>query len=164
MGMTGVRLRLRLDGSDNSNDFWRLVDSSDIQPIGTCEKNGDMLQPPLGERRRSQSEEVVLLCAAQVKHKGNLKCWRQTNKSREMTVLAVKKYKINKIKIRSVQKKELSSTELTRVCKKSSGRIFQILAAETVHSILTPAEVPPHFVHVGPTCQRRILMLNHGET
>lgn len=50
MGLTGVRLRLRLDGSDNSNDFWRLVDSSDIQPIGTCEKNGDMLQPPLGER------------------------------------------------------------------------------------------------------------------
>ncbi|CAB1323707.1 unnamed protein product [Coregonus sp. 'balchen'] len=48
MGMTGVRLRLRLDGSDNTNDFWRLVDSSDIQPIGTCEKNGDMLQPPLG--------------------------------------------------------------------------------------------------------------------
>ena len=50
MGLTGVRLRLRLDGSDNSNDFWRLVDSSDIQPIGTCEKNGDMLQPPLGEK------------------------------------------------------------------------------------------------------------------
>lgn len=50
MGLTGVRLRLRLDGSDNSNDFWRLVDSSDIQPIGTCEKNGDMLQPPLGKR------------------------------------------------------------------------------------------------------------------
>lgn len=48
MGMMGVRLRLRLDGSDNTNDFWRLVDSSDIQPIGTCEKNGDMLQPPLG--------------------------------------------------------------------------------------------------------------------
>lgn len=50
MGLTGVRLRLRLDGSDNSNDFWRLVDSLDIQPIGTCEKNGDMLQPPLGEK------------------------------------------------------------------------------------------------------------------
>lgn len=53
MGLTGVRLRLRLDGSDNSNDFWRLVDSSDIQPIGTCEKKGDMLQPPLGKRARS---------------------------------------------------------------------------------------------------------------
>ena len=50
MGMMGTRLRLRLDGSDNTNDFWRLVDSSDIQPIGTCERKGDMLQPPLGER------------------------------------------------------------------------------------------------------------------
>lgn len=49
MGMMGTRLRLRLDGSDNTNDFWRLVDSLDIQPIGTCERNGDMLQPPLGE-------------------------------------------------------------------------------------------------------------------
>lgn len=55
MGLTGVRLRLRLDGSDNSNDFWRLVDSSDIQPIGSCEKNGDMLQPPLGETPVSTS-------------------------------------------------------------------------------------------------------------
>lgn len=50
MGMMGIRLRLRLDGSDNTNDFWRLIDSSDIQPIGTCERNGDMLQPPLGQR------------------------------------------------------------------------------------------------------------------
>lgn len=55
MGLTGVRLRLRLDGSDNSNDFWRLVDSSDIQPIGTCEKNGDMLQPPLGKTVGTQA-------------------------------------------------------------------------------------------------------------
>lgn len=49
MGMMGIRLRLRLDGSDNTNDFWRLIDSSEIQPIGTCERNGDMLQPPLGK-------------------------------------------------------------------------------------------------------------------
>uniref|UniRef100_A0A8C1SH31 SCML2 n=1 Tax=Cyprinus carpio TaxID=7962 RepID=A0A8C1SH31_CYPCA len=48
MGLMGVRLRLRLDGSDSTNDFWRLVDSADIQPIGSCEKKGDMLQPPLG--------------------------------------------------------------------------------------------------------------------
>ena len=58
MGLTGVRLRLRLDGSDNSNDFWRLVDSSDIQPIGTCEKNGDMLQPPLGKTVRGGGTEA----------------------------------------------------------------------------------------------------------
>lgn len=61
MGLTGVRLRLRLDGSDNSNDFWRLVDSSDIQPIGTCEKNGDMLQPPLGFRMNASSWPMFLL-------------------------------------------------------------------------------------------------------
>ncbi|CAN9500240.1 unnamed protein product [Ophioblennius macclurei] len=61
MGLTGVRLRLRLDGSDNSNDFWRLIDSSDIQPIGTCEKNGDMLQPPLGFRMNASSWPMFLL-------------------------------------------------------------------------------------------------------
>lgn len=49
VGLTGSRLRLRLDGSDNKNDFWRLVDSSEIQPIGSCEKKGGMLQPPLGQ-------------------------------------------------------------------------------------------------------------------
>lgn len=48
VGVLGPRLRLRLDGSDNKNDFWRLVDSNEIHPIGHCEKNGGMLQPPLG--------------------------------------------------------------------------------------------------------------------
>lgn len=60
MGLTGVRLRLRLDGGDNSNDFWRLVDSSDIQPIGTCEKNADMLQPPLGKKVRGRGFEAMM--------------------------------------------------------------------------------------------------------
>lgn len=44
----GPRLRLRLDGGDNKNDFWRLVDSSEINVVGHCEKIGGMLQPPLG--------------------------------------------------------------------------------------------------------------------
>lgn len=48
IAVLGPRLRIRLDGSDNQNDFWRLVDSSDIRPIGHCERNGGMLQPPLG--------------------------------------------------------------------------------------------------------------------
>ncbi|KAJ3598790.1 hypothetical protein NHX12_032754 [Muraenolepis orangiensis] len=61
MGLTGTRLRLRLDGSDNTNDFWRLVDSADIQPIGTCEKKGDMLQPPLGFRMNASSWPMFLL-------------------------------------------------------------------------------------------------------
>ena len=45
----GSRLRLRLDGGDDKNDFWRLVDSGDIHPIGYSEKHGGMLQPPLGK-------------------------------------------------------------------------------------------------------------------
>ncbi|XP_003226959.2 polycomb protein SCMH1 isoform X1 [Anolis carolinensis] len=61
VGLTGVRLRLRLDGSDNKNDFWRLVDSAEIQPIGNCEKNGGMLQPPLGFRLNASSWPMFLL-------------------------------------------------------------------------------------------------------
>ncbi|XP_076136620.1 polycomb protein SCMH1 isoform X1 [Alosa pseudoharengus] len=61
VGLTGARLRLRLDGSDNKNDFWRLVDSSEIQPIGSCEKNGGMLQPPLGFRLNASSWPMFLL-------------------------------------------------------------------------------------------------------
>ncbi|XP_053397453.1 sex comb on midleg-like protein 2 isoform X1 [Mercenaria mercenaria] len=51
----GSRLRLRLDGSDNKNDFWRLVDSSDLHPIGHSEKHGGLLQPPLGFRMNPSS-------------------------------------------------------------------------------------------------------------
>ncbi|CAL8248836.1 unnamed protein product [Lota lota] len=61
VGLTGSRLRLRLDGSDNKNDFWRLVDSAEIQPIGNCEKNGGMLQPPLGFRLNASSWPMFLL-------------------------------------------------------------------------------------------------------
>ncbi|XP_018103964.1 scm polycomb group protein like 2 S homeolog isoform X1 [Xenopus laevis] len=61
IGITGARLRLRLDGSDDKNDFWRLVDSCDIQQIGTCEKKGDMLQPPLGFRMNASSWPMFLL-------------------------------------------------------------------------------------------------------
>ncbi|XP_031226349.1 sex comb on midleg-like protein 2 isoform X2 [Mastomys coucha] len=61
IGITGARLRLRLDGSDNKNDFWRLVDSSDIQPVGTCEQGGDLLQPPLGYRMNTLSWPMFLL-------------------------------------------------------------------------------------------------------
>ncbi|XP_030748827.1 polycomb protein Scm [Sitophilus oryzae] len=57
----GPRLRLRLDGSDNKNDFWRLVDSSEIHQIGHCEKSGGMLQPPLGFRMNASSWPMFLL-------------------------------------------------------------------------------------------------------
>ncbi|XP_050997720.1 sex comb on midleg-like protein 2 [Acomys russatus] len=61
IGTAGARLHLRLDGSDNKNDFWRLVDSSDIQPIGTCEQRGDILQPPLGYRMNVTSWPMFLV-------------------------------------------------------------------------------------------------------
>ncbi|KAL0276404.1 UNVERIFIED_CONTAM: hypothetical protein PYX00_003990 [Menopon gallinae] len=57
----GPRLRLRLDGSDNKNDFWRLVDSCEIHPIGYCEKHNGMLQPPLGFRMNASSWPMFLL-------------------------------------------------------------------------------------------------------
>ncbi|VVC24666.1 Hypothetical protein CINCED_3A010260 [Cinara cedri] len=50
VGVVGPRIRLRLDGGDNKNDFWRLVDSSELKPVGYTEKKGGMLQPPLGFR------------------------------------------------------------------------------------------------------------------
>lgn len=55
VGVLGSRLRLRLDGSDNTNDFWRLVDSNEIHPIGYCRENGIMLHPPLGYRMNASS-------------------------------------------------------------------------------------------------------------
>ena len=47
-GVQGPRVRLRLDGSDTKNDFWKMVDDSELHEIGHCEKNGGMLQPPMG--------------------------------------------------------------------------------------------------------------------
>lgn len=61
INVLGPRLRLRLDGSDNKNDFWRLVDSGEIHPIGHCEKSGGMLQPPLGFRMNASSWPMFLL-------------------------------------------------------------------------------------------------------
>lgn len=57
----GPRIRLRLDGGDNKNDFWQLVDSSAIHPIGHCELNGGMLQPPLGFRMNASSWPMFLM-------------------------------------------------------------------------------------------------------
>lgn len=55
VGTLGARLRLRLDGGDNKNDFYRLVDSNEIHPVGHCKRGGGMLQPPLGFRRNASS-------------------------------------------------------------------------------------------------------------
>lgn len=60
INVLGSRLKLRLDGSDNKNDFWRLVDSSEIKPYGECVANGGMLQPPLGFRMNASSWPAFL--------------------------------------------------------------------------------------------------------
>ena len=48
IGVQGPRVRLRLDGSDTKNDFWKMVDDAELHEIGHCEKKGGMLQPPIG--------------------------------------------------------------------------------------------------------------------
>lgn len=53
----GPRLKLRLDGGDNKNDFWRLVDSSEINVVGTVMEEGGMLQPPLGKDEFPQKKK-----------------------------------------------------------------------------------------------------------
>ena len=35
--LQGARVRLRLDGSDTKNDFWKMVDDSELHEIGHCE-------------------------------------------------------------------------------------------------------------------------------
>lgn len=61
ISVLGSRLRIRLDGSDNQNDFWRLVDSNEIHEIGHCERNGGMLQPPLGYNKNVNGWQSFLM-------------------------------------------------------------------------------------------------------
>lgn len=61
ISVLGSRLRIRLDGSDNQNDFWRLVDSSEINPIGTCQDNDGQLQPPLGYAKNVNGWQTFLI-------------------------------------------------------------------------------------------------------
>lgn len=61
INVLGSRLRIRLDGGDNQNDFWRLVDSNEIHPIGYCERNGGMLQPPLGYAKNVNGWQAFLV-------------------------------------------------------------------------------------------------------
>lgn len=46
--MSGSRIRLRLDGTDDRNDFWLMVDSDLIHPYGYTSKQNRKIQPPLG--------------------------------------------------------------------------------------------------------------------
>uniref|UniRef100_A0A8C0BIQ2 SAM domain-containing protein n=1 Tax=Buteo japonicus TaxID=224669 RepID=A0A8C0BIQ2_9AVES len=44
----GYRMRLHFDGYPECYDFWVNVDSSDIHPVGWCEKTSHKLLPPKG--------------------------------------------------------------------------------------------------------------------
>ena len=48
IGSSGSRIRLRLDGSDSKNDFWKMTDCSELHEVGYCQSKGGMLQPPVG--------------------------------------------------------------------------------------------------------------------
>lgn len=61
INVLGSRLRIRLDGSDNQNDFWRLVDSNEIHAVGHCERTGEMMQPPLGYAKNVNSWQTFVV-------------------------------------------------------------------------------------------------------
>ena len=46
--VSGPRIRLRLDGTDDRNDFWLMCDSELIHPFQYSFKNGRKISPPLG--------------------------------------------------------------------------------------------------------------------
>ena len=43
------KLLIHFDGWGNEYDYWCEVDSSDIHPIGWCQRNGKELQRPKGK-------------------------------------------------------------------------------------------------------------------
>ncbi len=46
--VSGSRIRLRLDGTDDRNDFWLMVDSDLIHAYGYTARQNRKIQPPLG--------------------------------------------------------------------------------------------------------------------
>ncbi|KAK3932781.1 Polycomb protein SCMH1 [Frankliniella fusca] len=99
VGILGPRLRLRLDGSDNKNDFWRLVDSNEIHPIGHCEKGGGMLQPPLGFRMNASMWPQFLMKTLSMAEMAPIKAFK-----REPPVPAGNFFKVG-MKLEAVDKK-----------------------------------------------------------
>ncbi|NXL50808.1 LMBL3 protein, partial [Podilymbus podiceps] len=62
----GYRIRLRFDGYPDCYDFWVNADSSDIHPVGWCEKTGHKLHPPKGYKDEEFSWPSYLkACKAQ---------------------------------------------------------------------------------------------------
>ncbi|XP_042748590.1 lethal(3)malignant brain tumor-like protein 3 isoform X3 [Lagopus leucura] len=62
----GYRIRLHFDGYSDCYDFWVNADSSDIHPVGWCEKTGHKLHPPKGYKEEEFSWPSYLkACKAQ---------------------------------------------------------------------------------------------------
>ncbi|NXN97123.1 LMBL3 protein, partial [Rhinopomastus cyanomelas] len=62
----GYRIRLHFDGYPDCFDFWVNADSSDIHPVGWCEKTGHKLHPPKGYKEEEFSWPSYLKsCKAQ---------------------------------------------------------------------------------------------------
>ncbi|KAM6406948.1 lethal(3)malignant brain tumor-like protein 3 isoform 1-T8 [Pluvialis apricaria] len=62
----GYRIRLHFDGYPDCYDFWVNADSSDIHPVGWCEKTGHKLHPPKGYKEEEFSWPSYLkACKAQ---------------------------------------------------------------------------------------------------
>ncbi|KAI1294699.1 Polycomb protein SCMH1 [Halotydeus destructor] len=78
VGILGPRIQVRLDGSDNTNDFWELVDSKNIMPIGSCEEQGGMLQPPLGFRKNPSHFHIFVANTLQGAVIAPDDCFKQT--------------------------------------------------------------------------------------
>ncbi|XP_009642666.2 lethal(3)malignant brain tumor-like protein 3 [Egretta garzetta] len=62
----GYRIRLHFDGYPDCYDFWVNADSSDIHPVGWCEKTGHKLHPPKGyEEEEFSWPSYLKACKAQ---------------------------------------------------------------------------------------------------
>ncbi|XP_078069846.1 lethal(3)malignant brain tumor-like protein 3 isoform X2 [Mustelus asterias] len=62
----GYRIRLHFDKYPDCYDFWVNADSSDIHPVGWCEKTGHKLNPPKGYKEDEFNWPIYLkMCKAQ---------------------------------------------------------------------------------------------------
>ncbi|MBN3326499.1 LMBL3 protein, partial [Atractosteus spatula] len=64
--VSGYRIRLHFDKYSDCYDFWINANSSDIHPVGWCEKTGHKLYPPKGMKEEEFSwQAYIKLCKAQ---------------------------------------------------------------------------------------------------
>uniref|UniRef100_UPI00398ECFA4 lethal(3)malignant brain tumor-like protein 4 isoform X2 n=1 Tax=Pristiophorus japonicus TaxID=55135 RepID=UPI00398ECFA4 len=75
----GVRLRLHFDGYSECFDFWINIYSSDIHPVGWCEKTSHKLHPPKGYKEEEFNwANYLKICKAQAAPKNLFKIQNTT--------------------------------------------------------------------------------------